>query len=281
MQKPDFALPSPRAVQAQLLKILEKADQASLASALRLLAKYRSHVLQYELATSRPAEVQAGPFRGMKYVDHSAEGCHLPKLLGCYEHELQPLFEAAIRSGYDHVVNVGCAEGYYAVGLALRLPQAVVHAYDINPGAREMCAKIAARNGVADRVRVGELFSSAAFGEFAGKRTLFVIDIEGNEAGLFAKASDEALAGGDFIVECHDAAPGKISAPLLERLRRTHAARLVGHDLPQFDLPAFLERRDHLDQLLSIWEWRGHPTPWLVAASRQRPPSAFFAAVGG
>jgi hypothetical protein len=279
MQKPDFELPSPRSVQAQLLKILEKADQASLANALRLLAKYRSHVLQYELASSRPAQVQAGPFRGMKYVDHSAEGCHLPKLLGCYEHELQPYFEAAIRTPYEHVVNVGCAEGYYAVGLALRLPRAVVHAYDINPGARAMCTKIAGRNGVAERVRVGEAFTSASFGEFAGKRTLFVIDIEGSETELFAGASDASLAGGDFIVECHDGAPAQVSAPLLERLKRTHAARLVGHVLPQFAPPAFLERHGHLDQLLAVWEWRGHPTPWLVAASRQHPQSALFAAV--
>jgi len=45
-----------------------------LRDALRLLAKYSTQVLQHELASSRPSEIQAGPFRGMKYVDHSADG---------------------------------------------------------------------------------------------------------------------------------------------------------------------------------------------------------------
>jgi hypothetical protein len=280
MRKPDFNLPGPSGVREQLLKILEKeADQASLVSALRLLAKYRSHVIQHALASSASSEIQAGPFRGMKYVDHSAEGCHIPKVIGCYEHELQPFFEAAIASGYDDVVNVGCSEGYYAVGLALRMPRATVHAYDINPGARTMCGRIAERNGVAARVRVAELFKPETFREFAGRRTLFLIDIEGNEVGLLEGAPDADIAGFDFIIECHDAAPGKISGPLLERFKRTHAARLIAHTLPGAALPPSLDKLSHLDQLLAVWEWRGHPTPWLVAASRQHPGSAFARAV--
>jgi hypothetical protein len=279
MQKPDFELPAPSSVREQVLKLLEKGDQAALAGALRLLAKYRSHVIQFGLASQAASEVQGGPFRGMKYVDHSAEGCHIPKMIGCYEHELQPFFEAAIRTGYDHVVNVGCAEGYYAVGLALRMPRATIHAYDINPGARTMCERIAERNGVFGRVRIAEAFTPASFRDFAGRRTLFLIDIEGNEVELINGAADADLAGFDFIIECHDATPDKISGPLFKRLHGTHAAKLVPHTLPALTIPPSLGKLGHLDQLLAVWEWRGHPTPWLVAASRQHPGSAFAEAI--
>jgi hypothetical protein len=280
MRKPDFNLPDLEKLRAGLLAALgKKADAAMLGDMLRLLAKYRTHVMQWELARQQPAEVRAGPFRGMKYVDHSAEGCHLPKLLGCYEHELQPFVEAAIRSGYDEVVNVGCAEGYYAVGLALRLPQATVHAYDIDEGARATCARVAQMNGVEGRLRVARAFTSASFHALAGRHALFFIDIEGSELALLAASPDADLASFDFIIECHDAAPGQVSARLLERLGRTHATRLVANALPPLEPPAWLDRMSHLDQLLAVWEWRAHPTPWLVAASRQRADSALAGAV--
>jgi hypothetical protein len=280
MRKPAFNPPAPRLVREQLLKVLQQEpSHRSLANALRLLAKYRSHVIQYDFATTIEGEVQGGPFRGMKYVDQSAEGCHVPKVIGCYEHELQPFFEAAITTRYDDVVNVGCAEGYYAIGLALRMPGATIHAYDINPGARTMCGRTAERNGVAGRMRIAELFKSTTFRDFAGRRSLFLIDIEGNEVGLLEGAPDADLAGFDFIIECHDAAPGKISRPLLERFQRTHAACLIAHSLPVVELPPTLSKLSDLDQLLAVWEWRSHPTPWLVAASRQHPGSAFAKAI--
>jgi hypothetical protein len=282
MPKPEFDLPAPRRVRDDLLKLLgPEPDAAKLAGALRLLAKYRSHLIQWELARSHDAEVRTGPFRGMTFVDHSAEGCHVPKMLGCYEQELQPYFEAAIASGYDDVVNVGCAEGYYAVGLALRMPRARIHAYDIDGNARALCERIARQNHVAERVRIAEAFTPAGFRAFAQRRALFLIDIEGSELELFAGASRDDVAPFDFIVECHDAAPGKVSAPLLERLAPTHHVRLVKHGLPSPEFPPLLENAGHLDQLLAVWEWRGHPTPWLVAASRGAPATPFSAAVAG
>src|SRR5438128_197886 len=90
------------------------------------------------------------------------------------------------------------------------------------------------------RARSRTRFSPASFADFAGRRALFVIDIEGNEVGLFKGAADADLAPFDFVVECHDAAPGKVSAALLERLKRTHAARLVAHALPSLALPSLL-----------------------------------------
>jgi len=280
MPKPDFDLPAPREIRRQLLKILEQEPaEAALAHALRQLAKYRSHLLQWELARSQGAEVRAGPFRGMKYIDHSSEGCHIPKILGCYEHELQPFFEAAIATGYEDVVNVGCAEGYYAVGLALRMPQTRVHAYDIDPSARKMCERVAGQNAVATRVRVAEAFTSATFREFAGRRALFLIDVEGSERDLIAAAPGAELAGFDFIIECHDAAPAKMSSPLRSHLEPTHASALITHRIAAPQLPPLFENLGHLDQLLAVWEWRGHPTPWLVAASRSAAPTPFSATV--
>lgn len=95
-----------------------------------------------------------GPFAGLRYVPESAGSALIPKLLGCYEQELRLVLEALIRGKPRHIVNIGCAEGYYAVGLAWRLPKAEVGAYNSDSRAREFCARLARLNGVEARVRI-------------------------------------------------------------------------------------------------------------------------------
>src|SRR4051812_47368421 len=60
--------------------------------------------------------VASGPFRGMRYTACAAGVA--PKVLGTYERELHDWIVGLSSRGYECVVNVGCAEGYYAVGLA-------------------------------------------------------------------------------------------------------------------------------------------------------------------
>jgi hypothetical protein len=256
-------------------------DEALLNNALRVLAKYRAHLIMREIARREPPRIHAGPFAGMDYVDHSSEGCHTPKILGCYEHELQPFIEAAVATGYGDVVNVGCAEGYYAVGLARRMPQARIHAFDTDSTARKMCGQVASRNGVSDRVQVKELFTGDMFRQFAGRRTFFLVDVEGNELDLIGRAPPEWLDGFDFVIECHDATDREISESLAARLEPTHAVGLVPHRLAAPALPPMLEQLGHLDQLLAVWEWRERPTPWIAAAARKAAGSPFWHAVTG
>ena len=61
----------------------------------------------------------------------------VPKLIGSYEEEVHPIIEEIIRRRYSIVVNIGCAEGYYAVGFALRIPDAIVYAFDVDTTAQQ------------------------------------------------------------------------------------------------------------------------------------------------
>jgi len=246
---------------------------------LRLLAKYRSLLIQNTLLNLHGVRVQGGPFAGMEFLPGSTEGCHVPKLLGCYEGELHGIVEAVVATGYEQIVNIGCAEGYYAVGLAQRCPGVRIIACDANPGAQQACRELASRNGVAERVTVAGLFHPETFQSFQGRRTLFLIDIEGNELELLEGMPVTELASFDFIVECHDCFGLKVSDRLTRHFAASHAQRLVKHEVRCVALPALFDQLGHLDQLLAIWEWRGGPTPWLVAASQRWPTSPFFQAV--
>src|SRR4051812_16408166 len=85
-------------------------------------------------------QVISGPFRTMRLpIEYTMTNQLAPMLLGVYEAELQPWVEAAINRRHDVIVNVGAAEGYYAVGLAMRVPQAISYAYDTDPAAQQRC----------------------------------------------------------------------------------------------------------------------------------------------
>ena len=102
-------------------------------NALRLLSKWRSVLIQNTLLQHNGTVVMEGPLAGLDFLPQSAEGCHIAKLLGCYEQPLLPFVEAAIQANYPTILNIGCAEGYYAVGMARRMPDTQVLAFDLKP----------------------------------------------------------------------------------------------------------------------------------------------------
>lgn len=131
-------------VRMHLLNLLDRpADETRLNQALRLLSKWRSVLIRNRLLLQQGTVVMEGILEGLDFLTDSAEGCHIAKLLGCYEQPLQPYLEAAIHTGYDTVINIGCAEGYYAVGMARKMQGTRILAYDLNPKARKVCAELA------------------------------------------------------------------------------------------------------------------------------------------
>src|SRR5437660_11467263 len=75
-------------------------------------------------------QVRQGPFAGMRYIDRAIGSAYLPKLLGTYECELAAIIEEVCARGPRLIIDLGAAEGYYAVGLALRNPQARVVGFE-------------------------------------------------------------------------------------------------------------------------------------------------------
>jgi hypothetical protein len=246
-------------------------DQAQLNNALRLLSKWRSVLIQNTLLQQQGTVVMQGPLAGLDFLPQSAEGCHIAKLLGCYEQPLQPFIEEAIHLAYPTILNIGCAEGYYAVGMARRMPATRVLAFDLNPKAQEVCTQLALKNHVSDRVTVGALFSPADFAACAGTEpVLLLCDIEGAERELLDPIASPALKGMDIIVESHDCLIPGITAMLMARFKDSHDITLVQDDgQRQLQVPPqWFMNLAHLDQLLTTWEWRSGPTPWLVMKAK-------------
>jgi hypothetical protein len=64
--------------------------------------------------------VLSGPFAGMKYIRSTDGSAPARKLLGGYQAELHSAIAQTLDRERRVVVEIGCAEGDYAAGYALR-----------------------------------------------------------------------------------------------------------------------------------------------------------------
>ena len=67
-------------------------------------------------AAVRGPHVRHGPFRGMRYEANRVAATQ--KLIGTYERELHPWFERVLAQRPTRFVDIGAADGYYAIGIA-------------------------------------------------------------------------------------------------------------------------------------------------------------------
>jgi hypothetical protein len=173
--------------------------------------------------------VADGPFKGMIYPDFIAYGSAMyPKLLGCYESELNPSLESLLKTDYHSLVDIGCAEGYYAVGVAMRQPNAMVYAYDIDVKAMEACEKMAKLNKAEKNMRFGTFCSpETLIGMDFEKKSLIFSDCEGYEMDLFTPDVVKNLKNCDLIIELHDLYTEKISPTIFDAFSASHHIKLV------------------------------------------------------
>jgi precorrin-6B methylase 2 len=173
--------------------------------------------------------VANGPFKKLRYPSAQSVGSTLlPKLNGSYESELHPVLDELLGNGYTNIVDVGCAEGYYAIGFAMRLPHAEVHAFDTDSNARQLCAEMARLNGVADRVHIGDFCNEEVLRSTPLRvRALIISDCEGYEGSLFNRQLAEFLVEHDVIIETHDFIDIELSARMRGAFAKTHRIRSI------------------------------------------------------
>ena len=208
--------------------------------------------------------VTTGPFRGMRYL-RSWRGHPFPqKLLGTYEKELEPAIHAICARGYDTAIVIGAGEGYYACGLALRLPTVRVTAFEAVDELHAAIRDIAAANGLTGRIDVRGRCTPADLRDALADGGLVVCDVEGFEGELLDPDRLPALRRTDVLVEVHDAIEPGVSQALSDRFQATHVVEPIAQQPRTLaDLPAGIVLEPTL-ALAAMSEGRGAATTnWL------------------
>jgi hypothetical protein len=216
-----------------------------------------------------------GPFKGLRYPELDAVGSGLyPKLIGSYERELSAVFEMACRQPYTEIIDIGCAEGYYAVGCSMRIPTAKVFAYDTNEKARTLCSEMAKLNGVDQRVVIRSLCSAEELRNFhfTGKG-LVICDCEGYEYELFDETNFANLANCDLVIEAHDFINPEISTRLRSLFSDTHEITIIKSTTDDEKTTIYdYEETNNMETLMKkllFKEGRPDIMEWLFLASKK------------
>ena len=169
---------------------------------------------------------------------------------------------------YDLVIDIGCAEGYYAVGLAKHLagaPQVI--AFDSDIEARWLCRELAIKNGVSHQVEVLGLCDVPALQRALKARSLVVCDCEGAEVDLLDLEQIEALQTCDILVELHDFLRPNVTETLTQRFAPTHEIALIDSATPDARLYPALEILTPQQREIALDE-RAQPMQWAWMTSK-------------
>jgi len=214
--------------------------------------------------------VLSGPFAGMKYLNEIVWGPIEPKWVGTYEQELHQIMQRILQTKYLNIIDVGSAEGYYAVGLAIKFPMARVYSYDVDPWARSQQRRLARLNH-ANNIEIHRRCTSKELTNHIVGRTLLICDIEGNEYDLLDPYKTPDLRKCDILVEMHEYlesgfSPQTGADELVRRFSKSHAITKIGvAPRSSTDINATLrakltaqELADSMDERRSqdqIWLW--------------------------
>jgi hypothetical protein len=174
-------------------------------------------------------QVRHGPLKGMFYLPglEATSGDLVAKLLGAYEAELHPVLEQWVAAAPDRILDVGSAEGYYAVGLAHAMPGTTVYAYDIDQSARARCAQLAALNEATERVVIEGECTPQSLNDHPESGVALLSDCEGYERILLDPVIAPRLAGWRILVELHEFLDEGITETLRGRFAQTHDVEVI------------------------------------------------------
>ncbi len=216
--------------------------------------------------------VAYGPMKGFRLDPESSwNAADLgSKMFGLYEQEVLGLLEKR-RGDKDILVNLGAADGYYGVGMAKSGGFARTICYVATDAGRQVIAKTATLNGVADRVDIRGEAGSTFPDELAADgidlaRCLVLCDIEGGEFDILTPACLARLKQSILLIELHEfmVDDGDAKAKkLIEDLGRVFNLTFV--TMGARDLSGFPEliNVNETDRRLICSEGRGRLMTWV------------------
>jgi hypothetical protein len=215
-------------------------------------------------------EVIRGVFKGLKYPDLISFGSTLfPKLAGTYEYCLKKYFESEDFQKYQLIVDIGCAEGYYAIGSLLINKSAEVIAIDTDPKALLFCEEMAKLNNVQQRITFrSEFVWSLLDGHLQKNKqdVLIICDCEGCEFDLFDATYLPVIRSCNFIIELHDFVKPGAKEKLISEFNATHEVHIETEiEDPHFRMVPWAKS---LQREITLSEHRPLRMEWMILRKR-------------
>lgn len=170
-----------------------------------------------------------GPFAGMTYPAVECGSALLPKLLGTYEKEIVPVFDRIRESQPDVIVDVGAAEGYYAVGCAYIGLAPKIIAFETEERAHGLIRELQKLNSIPhDMVEIRGTCTRATLAPCLDRsHSVVIMDVEGFEILLLDPLRLPALQMTSILVETHDFILPGVTTEIIDRMEPTHHVETI------------------------------------------------------
>lgn len=212
----------------------------------------------------RDPYVLDGPFKGLRYPPGSELVENIvAKLVGGYEQELVPFLATILEHPPELFIDIGCSDGFYAVGFAVSSPTTTVYAFDIDPVARRQCHELAKFNRVEERVHIHSACTLSSIARMVGGKVAFVLsDCEGAELDILTHDAINILSESIVLVELHDVLGLRVESEIVRRFSQTHAPLIASTEARDPDRFAALDCLSPSERVLALDEFRPGPMRW-------------------
>lgn len=220
--------------------------------------------------------VQYGPLKGYKIPEESHWGglARPSMLLGLYEREVVDVL-VEHSANRDVFVDVGAADGFFAVGLVASGFFKRSYAFEISTHGRQVIKKSSEINRVPHSVSVNGMFDknflANAEKQLDLSRSVVLIDIEGDEFSLLGSPLIEQLRNAVVIVELHDfhfADGAALKSALFSRLKVYFDLTTISTGARELPRSEFLDSMSDNERWLLCSEGRARRMEWLIALPR-------------
>jgi len=149
------------------------------------------------------------------------------KLLGFYEKQVQEkILELKNKFHLEYFINFGASDGYHALGLLKNNIFKYAYVFEINDKSRTIINDNSKINNLSEKIKI---LGKANFEDFKKnlnseklKKTLFLIDIEGEEFKILNKINLPIFKNSILVVENHDFLSNKEDVEKFFNLMKKH-----------------------------------------------------------
>jgi hypothetical protein len=219
--------------------------------------------------------VAYGPFKGMKLNKNVwwSKNDRITQTLGVYEEHVLKKMCLFADKGAKKLIDVGAADGYFAVGMAYSKIYSNVVAFEIETEGQNRILENATANKCEDKVLIcgeADVDSIAKKITIEDKSTV-LIDIEGGEYDLLSEKMLEILSDNYVICELH---PWMVKdghsrqKSLLDRASQVFNVELIKRDNYSPNMfPEFDDLSDEI-RLIALGEGRAKNMQWLICTPK-------------
>jgi hypothetical protein len=172
--------------------------------------------------------VFAGPFATMRLSENLELAWDPRIIVGSYEEEVHAVINEIICMAPHHIIDIGSAFGYYAVGLALKIANTTVTAFEaVEDNHWQQLAELARLNDVSSKIIQRGFCNAAELKSACGPQSFILCDCEGGEEDILDPAQIPALSSCRMLVELHEFSRPNLVPTLISRFRDSHSIRII------------------------------------------------------